>query len=230
MNDADWNLMLRRTADDDRLSRGERAALRGRIQEAALDERLRAVLRSQAFGIAREHLASGPSAAVLDWLEDVVKLLVPDSEAPATVEAHFSPGEECRRRIISLFGACRRSADACVFTLTDDRISAAVIEAHRRGVVVRIVTDDEKARDVGSDARRLAAAGIPVRVDDSPYHMHHKFAVFDGASLLTGSYNWTVGAALNNQENLVTSNDPRLVGPFIREFERLWTKFEGRVP
>ena len=55
--------------------------------------------------------------------------------------------------------------------------------------------------------------------------MHHKFAVFDGRTAVTGSYNWTRSAARVNQENLVVSDDPRLVKPLVEEFERLWEKF-----
>ena len=46
----------------------------------------------------------------------------------------------------------------------------------------------------------------------------------DGATLLTGSYNWTRSAAAENHENLVVSDDVRLVSPFVATFERLWAK------
>jgi phosphatidylserine/phosphatidylglycerophosphate/cardiolipin synthase-like enzyme len=103
------------------------------------------------------------------------------------------------------------------------------MEAHRRGVEVRVISDDEKSADLGSDVRRMAGAGIPVRVDGSPYHMHHKFAVLDGGVVLTGSYNWTVSAAKNNEENMVVSNDRKLVLSFGQEFERLWKDFAGNA-
>jgi phosphatidylserine/phosphatidylglycerophosphate/cardiolipin synthase-like enzyme len=97
--------------------------------------------------------------------------------------------------------------------------------AKRRGIAVRVITDNEKAYDTGSDVLQLANAGIPVLVDDSPYFMHHKFAIFDGEVVLTGSYNWTRGAADNNEENLILSNDRRLLSAFKGEFERLWVRF-----
>jgi phosphatidylserine/phosphatidylglycerophosphate/cardiolipin synthase-like enzyme len=151
----------------------------------------------------------------------------PTAAPTATHEARvfFSPGEACLDAIVRALGEARRSADACVFTITDDRIAQALAEAHRRGVKVRIITDNDKARDEGSDADALAGLGIPVRKDETEAHMHHKFAVLDGARLLTGSYNWTRSAARNNQENLVLTDDPRLVEAFAREFERLWALF-----
>ncbi len=225
MDADDWDALLRKTADDDRLSTGERAALGERIREAALDDRLRGVIRSRVFDIARERLHAGPPAAAIDWLEGVLKLLRPEAVDVPLAEVLFSPGEFCARRIVSQFNATRRTADLCVFTITDDRLTGAIIGAHARGVKVRIVTDNEKAYDAGSDVRRMAAAGVPVRVDASPYHMHHKFAIFDGATMMTGSYNWTLGAAMNNEENLVVSDDRRFLGAFQGEFDRLWEKF-----
>ena len=98
-------------------------------------------------------------------------------------------------------------------------------QAHRRGVLVRVLSDDEKAHDLGSDVHELRTLGVPVRFDSSPHQMHHKFAVFDGRTAVTGSYNWTRTAAEHNQDNLVVSDDPRLVRTLADEFERLWGLF-----
>ena len=141
-------------------------------------------------------------------------------------EAWFSPHDDCPGRIINLFAEARSQADVCVFTITDDRISDALLAAHARGIRIRIVSDDDKAHDLGSDIERFIAAGVPVRIDRSPFHMHHKFAIFDARILLHGSFNWTRGAARDNQEDLVVTDEPRLIVAFGREFERLWMQFE----
>lgn len=223
-----WDKMLWQTLDDGRLSSSERQALKATLHDVALDDRARSVLRSRVFEIAREKLNDDRYTPLVDWLEELTKLLLPfagEHGGEPFVEAHFSPGEGCVRRIRGLLDATHKSADICVFTITDDRIAESILAAHRRKVAVRLITDDEKARDVGSDALALARAGIPVRVDGSPFHMHHKFALFDRHTLLTGSYNWTRGAADNNEENLILSNDRRLLTSFQGEFDRLWTKF-----
>jgi len=224
---AAWDKMLQQTLEDDRLSKSERQALKARLHDAALDDRLRAVLRSRVFEMARKKLDDARTIPIVDWLEEVSKLLLPFStDGEPVVEAHFSPGETCVRRIRGMLDGVRRNADVCVFTITDNRIAEGILAAHRRGATVRVVTDDEMAHDLGSDVKELARAGVPVRVDDSPYHMHHRFALFDDDLVLTGSYNWTRGAAESNEENLVLSNDRRLFNSFRGEFERLWKKFE----
>lgn len=67
---------------------------------------------------------------------------------------------------------------------------------------VRIASDNDndKRFDDGSDIARLAALGIEVRLDDTPFHMHHKFAIFDGTSIANGSFNWTRSASSSNHE------------------------------
>ncbi len=168
-----------------------------------------------------------PTAPIVEWLEDVVKALREGGEPAARhslAESYFSPGDECPRAILRLADQARKTIDVCIFTITDDRLADALIAAHRRGVAIRIITDDAKAEDLGSDVPRFEQAGIPLRVDRSPFHMHHKFAIFDGAKLLTGSYNWTRGASRDNEENLIVVDDQHLVGPFSSTFERLWVK------
>ena len=137
-------------------------------------------------------------------------------------EAHFSPGDSCRHRIVSLLDGSRRNADICVFTITDNLITDALLRAHERLVRLRIISDNDKALNRGSDIDELVRAGLEVRLDLSEHHMHHKYALFDGALLVTGSYNWTRSAAAHNEENIVVSDDPRLLTSFNVAFEQLW--------
>ncbi len=212
---------LRKTAQDGRLSRGERRALSE--VAATLSPAELALYRNFVFQIAHEALDGHPHARdILGWLEEVLKVLAADAAPPPSSGAYFAPGEEPLLKISSVLGAAQKSADICVFTITDDRIAEVVLACHKRGVKVRVITDDEKAFDVGSDIHRLQAAGIATRTDHSEHHMHHKFAVVDRATLITGSYNWTRAAAEHNHENIIVTDDPRLIGPFADMFEHLW--------
>lgn len=219
--------ILRHTLSDLRVSRGEKRVLKKVIEEMGLDRQQLSKLRHQAFEIARSEVISPNAGGVLDWLEDIVKILQehPDEKAIKS-EAHFSPGNKCGERIASLFVTARRTVDVCVFTITDDRISDAILDAHNRGVAIRIVTDNDKAEDIGSDVARLSRQGVPVRVDRTENHMHHKFAIFDQQRILTGSYNWTRSAAKYNEENFIISNNQDLLRDFSTAFERLWERLK----
>jgi mitochondrial cardiolipin hydrolase len=209
---------------DGRLSDDERRALANALLASPLrDEDLRR-LRNHSFELVREHLSDPLQLALLKWLEGVVRTLDGSSSAvsvPAQ-EAAFSPGMDCLQLIQRALRSTRQTLDICVFTLSDDRIAEEILAAAQRGVKIRIITDNDKEYDAGSDISRLREAGIPVAVDRTSAHMHHKFAIFDGKSLINGSYNWTRSACSMNEENIVLSKDPLLIRQFSTQFDKLW--------
>jgi phosphatidylserine/phosphatidylglycerophosphate/cardiolipin synthase-like enzyme len=220
--------ILVKTLEDRRLSRGEKRVLDSMFDELKPTDQQVGLFRSIAFDVARQTLDNPVATQVLDWLDDVIKVIAKQQEASVTsttAESWFSPEDDCPHRIRTLLAAARQRVEICVFTITDDRISDAILDAHERGVAIRIISDDDKSLDRGSDIARLKSHGVAVRSDESTYHMHHKFAVFDRDLLLTGSYNWTRGAAEYNEENFVVTGEPRLVKSFSGMFEKLWDKF-----
>ena len=211
------------------MSRGERQALQEIFLSVDLEKDQQAAFLNRAFLVARDALAKLPEQEVLTWLLALSKALVRSQSSDGTgqrAEVFFEPGDDCSAVLRRLIEESRQSLRICVFTLTDNRVSDTVMAAHRRGVAVRIISDDDKSEDRGSDIWRFVEAGVPVRLDRLPDHMHHKFAVFDGLTAVTGSFNWTRGAADKNHENILLTDDPRLVRPYIDEFERLWEQFE----
>lgn len=217
---------LQQALADQHLSDAERLAFTDALRQAQPPEDGLRRLRNLAFDMARERLTADDPPQVLRWLQAVMRALdaARASDGGAPTRACFSPGEACLRTIVSHLAQSRSSADLCVFTLSDDRIAREVLAAHRRGVAVRLLTDNSKEFDVGSDVAALRAGGIPVVVDRTDAHMHHKFAIFDCVWLLNGSYNWTRSACYHNEENLVVSNEPALVRQFQGVFDRLWSK------
>jgi phosphatidylserine/phosphatidylglycerophosphate/cardiolipin synthase-like enzyme len=159
----------------------------------------------------------------LDWLQDVIKLLYA-KENKVKASAYFSPGKDCLHRIRRLIGEARESLDICIFTITDNRITQKLEEAHARKIRIRIISDDDKSKDLGSDLDHLRRAGINCRFDRTTAHMHHKFAVADNDLLLTGSYNWTRSAATENDENIIVTNNRKLVNSFQSKFDELWKR------
>ena len=215
---------LAQTLEDRRVSSSEKRALIDLLSKGELNNHQRNVLRNRAFALAREAIPDVNASEVVGWLEEVNKLLLPREPevAQTTAEACFSPGPDCAQRIIGLLRNASRCADLCVFTIADDHITEAILAAHRRRVAIRIISDDQKSQDRGSDIEQFRHAGIPVRLDHSPEHMHHKFALFDQTTLVTGSFNWTRSASEGNQENIIVTDDVWLVKAFRTEFERLW--------
>lgn len=185
-------------------------------------------LRRQVFELAKEWLDTPLDKAIINWLAGATAVL--PGAAAHQPQVYFSPGLECVGAIRRFIEQAARHLDVCVFTVADDRLTEALLAAHGRGVRVRLITDNDKLLDRGSDVRELHQAGLPVRVDHTAYHMHHKFAVADHHAVLTGSYNWTRSAALYNLENVLITDDPAVVQPYDLAFEKLWHQmavFEG---
>jgi mitochondrial cardiolipin hydrolase len=224
---AELDRMLRDSVADGVLDNDEKIELR-EVGSGLTRDRVR-YLRNRAFDLVRERwMQPGVSHPdLLRWLEQVVRTLdVGSDSAPTEASVYFAPGEDCLRKLRDLCRGAKRGIDVCVYTISDDRLCDALVDAHRRGVAVRILSDDNKVHDAGSDVIRLRDRGIEVRLDDTDFHMHHKFAVFDRVRLASGSFNWTRSASTGDEENLVVTDDVRLVRGFSFQFERLWAKFE----
>lgn len=105
---------------------------------------------------------------------------------PGYRDALFFPSEANKQRMVKLISLAKVSCDVCVFTITDDSIRDALLAAHRRGVAVRVISDDEQTECKGSDIFTLAEAGVPTVLDDTimqrrgrktvevDRHMHNK--------------------------------------------------------
>ena len=193
MKDHEVKKYLLQTLDDGRLVRQERDALKELLESRGANDQKRALYRSMAFDVANDIIASSDAEKrrlAMEWLEAVIKAFYPAEPIGADTnrveaEAWFSPEDDCVGRIVDLLSVAKQTVDICVFTITDNRISDAVASAHRRGVRVRIISDDDKAFDKGSDIGHLRSQGIDCRVDKTKHHMHHKFAIFGGRSLLS---------------------------------------------
>ncbi|WP_066835757.1 phospholipase D-like domain-containing protein [Rufibacter ruber] len=137
---------------------------------------------------------------------------------------YFSPGDDCLNAILQFIRSAKQSLHICVFTISDDRITRAIVDAYQNGVEILLLTDNEKLFDKGSDIRELANQGLEIRVDNTSNHMHHKFAIADHSHVLTGSYNWTRSAALYNHENVLVTADRHVAAAYSEQFEQLWAE------
>lgn len=214
------------TLDDARVTRSERRTVRELLVEAHLSDDQRLSLQQDLVAAVCDRLRNPNDRELVKALGQAIAILRPASVPRARSTAYFGPQDPMVSTLRSLIEGTRRTLDIAVFTLTDDRLTEAVLDAHDRGVAVRILTDDDKAYDRGSDVFRLAKSGVPVLFDHSPHHFHHKFAVIDDRVLVTGSYNWTRGASKDNRENFLVTEDPGQVADFAGGFDQMWNELE----
>ncbi len=224
----DLTHLFRKTIEDQKLSSAEKKALLLWLREKQLHEGSLHFLRKQIFEMAKEQLPDYSAQQILTWVEGANKVILKYSQEQRSTfkqKVYFSPGQACRQIILQRIRDAQKSLKICVFTISDDKIAEEIVFAHKRFLDVKVITDDDKTEDKGSDIAYLARHGVPVKIDDTPNHMHHKFAIVDEQITLTGSYNWTRSAYMYNHENLMVSNDPHLAKQYGQEFEKLWEEF-----
>ncbi len=213
---------LQASLQDEVFSRNEKRDFKTLLQGFSLDTQQTNFLRSKIFELANQKIDARNFQFIMEW----VKMATSAIDQPQTVTinsgAFFSPGEACRNTITNQIDTAVKQLQICVFTISDDAISSKLIVAHKRGVAIKVITDNDKSMDDGSDIYELSRAGIAVKMDNTSNHMHHKFMIADQRTLITGSYNWTRSAARYNHENILLTHESGVVKSFSTEFDRLW--------
>ena len=187
-----------------------------------LNREERGELRYRLFNETRRLDTAHNGQQAIFWLQNCFELI--DKYMFKIHKVYFSPGTDILESISVLLSQATKSLDLCIFTITDGRLAADLLECLERGINVRIITDNDKMYDNGSVIQDLKNAGIPIKIDHSRYHMHHKFGIIDSRIIFTGSFNWTYTASSHNQENMLVTTNFDIVKQYEDQFELLWNE------
>lgn len=127
--------------------------------------------------------------------------------------------------IIGWLNGAKKTLDICMYMLSHELLTKVVIDAHKRGVCVRLITNEDNVKSTW----RMGIMGIAKKIKNHPYSnklMHHKFIIIDNKKCILGSLNWTNSGIRNNWENIFITNERKLIDPYIQEFQRLWRQFK----
>ena len=137
-------------------------------------------------------------------------------------------------QIAEFIGTAQRSLDFAQYDFhlepeTAAIVAAAIRDAAARDVAVRFLYNVDHRNPIPvppppePDALLIESLGVPARaIAGVPDLMHHKFVVRDGASVWTGSMNWT-DDSWTRQENVVALVQSRDVAlRFAEDFDELW--------
>ncbi len=138
------------------------------------------------------------------------------------IAVSFSRTEDTSSLIKSWIDRANESIKVMVMLITQDELADSLIDAHRRGVDVDVIIDDDWLYKTGSDYKRLLEAGVDIRGDNRPGLMHHKVVVIDGCIVITGSYNWSRSAEESNDENIIILRSSLIAEEYLEEFNRIW--------
>lgn len=130
--------------------------------------------------------------------------------------------------LVGAINQTRESLDIAVFELNSEPIYLAILEAHRRGVALRIVTDDDHGLNDSKNValRQLQAAGIPLVDDGRSGLMHNKFMILDGLAVWTGSWNYTVNGGYRNNNNAIVIESDVAAAAYQAEFDEMFQRRE----
>jgi phosphatidylserine/phosphatidylglycerophosphate/cardiolipin synthase-like enzyme len=105
------------------------------------------------------------------------------------------------------------------YSFTSAPIAKALVDAHRRGVKVTVILDKSQRTERCSEADFLLHADIPTFIDAKHAIAHNKIMVIDGKTILTGSFNFTKAAEMNNAENLLVIQDAALAAKYTANWQ-----------
>ena len=149
--------------------------------------------------------------------------------APAHAERlewHSAPAENLERIDIAQIATARQTIDFAAFVLTDWAIMDALRAAAQRGVGVRLLLDGSQFERNGRPQALKALFAEPnvlARVRPStPDIMHLKAYAIDGRLLRTGSANFSPSGLKRQVNDLLLTDDRRLIDAFTRTFETTW--------
>ena len=136
-----------------------------------------------------------------------------DKSSPE-IEVHFSPGGQCTEAVVECLSRAKISVRVQAYSFTSAPIAKALVEAHKRGVKVKVILDKSQITERYSSADFVAHAGIACFIDSKHAIAHNKIMILDDNTVITGSFNFTKAAEEKNAENLLVIHDNRLAAKY----------------
>lgn len=122
--------------------------------------------------------------------------------------------------LVEAIDDARLSIDIAAYSLSLNSVRSALINAHQRGVTVRMVMESTNMDN--SDPQRIIEAGIPVVGDNRDGLMHDKFVVIDRSEVWLGSMNFTDSGAYDDNNNVLRIRSTKMAENYIKEFEEMF--------
>jgi phosphatidylserine/phosphatidylglycerophosphate/cardiolipin synthase-like enzyme len=141
------------------------------------------------------------------------------------IEVYFSPEDDFEQRLLELVEGAKESIQFLAFAFTNKNLSDALIQKYQEGVSISGVFD--KKQDSGflkrySKYTTLLQNGLNVKLDGNRQTMHNKVFIIDSKTVVTGSYNFTIKANNENNENILVIHNKEFANRYIKEFNEIY--------
>lgn len=149
--------------------------------------------------------------------------------AGSTIDLGYSPDGTAETKVVRAIheastGPGKHTLLIAAYEFTSYEIAKAVVQAKESGAKVAVVVDSKENQKKSSKVRYLVEHGVPVREDRQIEMLHDKFSVINGATVETGSFNYTAAAASREHaENaMVLRHVPDVGACYIAHWKHLW--------
>ena len=154
---------------------------------------------------------------------EIVKLIHKDYNVNLPhIEAYF---ENIQNEIIKHISQAKQSLKIAMAWFTNPIIFNALLRACKRDIEVHLLINNDSInnRVNGLPFNKLIQEGsnFSLYIAESPDLIHNKFCIIDDRIVIDGSYNWTVLAETNNDENIVIIENSNVISSFIEAFKNL---------
>jgi phosphatidylserine/phosphatidylglycerophosphate/cardiolipin synthase-like enzyme len=134
---------------------------------------------------------------------------------------------ETLSEILARINAAEKTIDVAMYNNNRNDITAALRNAHNRGVRVRYIASDDTQNEALS-----TTPPFPVLYGNTLDLMHHKFMAIDAeipekAWVMSGSLNWTNQSFFEDANNILFIQDQSLAKCYVLEFEEMWGSNTG---
>jgi putative transposase len=147
------------------------------------------------------------------------------NEYPNIKTEYFSPKSNTYEKAIkNLIENSKEYIYIPIFYLTHKDLANELINAHNRGVEIKIILDASAARNKYSMHKSLREAGIKVKVENFGGKMHAKSIIIDDKYFVSGSMNLTKAGVIKNDENTLVLENMVLTKQYKEYFLTLWKK------
>jgi len=126
--------------------------------------------------------------------------------------------------LIAAIKRSKKSFYGAFFDISSIKIANEIIAAYKRGIDVKLVTDNSTFS--GEAITKIYESGIPIVPSTGKGLMHNKFAVVDNIFVFTGSYNTTENCAHKNNNNAIIINSPEIAEIYLAKFSEM---FDHRI-
>lgn len=114
------------------------------------------------------------------------------------------------------------SIDVAVNSFNDKELADCLIEAHRRGVRVRVYLDKAQMIKRVKTRDHSGENGVNIRFSAEPDSIHENFCIIDGKKVIRKLCDWITVLPYPNKEDFVISKERKIVSSYDSKFESLW--------